>query len=44
MKARLWDPQWIDPVGSTPGEAARVVREETAKWARVGRALGLALD
>lgn len=44
MKGRLWDPQWIDPVGSTPGEAARVVREETAKWARIGRALGIALE
>jgi tripartite-type tricarboxylate transporter receptor subunit TctC len=43
-KARLWDPQWIDPVGSTPGEAARIVRDETAKWARVGRALGLELE
>ncbi len=44
MKAKLWDRQWIDPVGSTPGEAARVVREETAKWARIGQALGLVLE
>lgn len=44
MKAKLWDPQWIDPVGSTPGEAARVVREETAKWSRIGQALGLVLE
>ncbi len=44
LKATLWDPQWIDPVGSSPEVAARVVREETAKWARVGAALGLALD
>ncbi len=43
-KERLWDPQGIDPVGSTPGEAARVVREETAKWARIGQALGLVLE
>jgi tripartite-type tricarboxylate transporter receptor subunit TctC len=43
-KARLWDPQWIDPAGSTPEEAARIVRDETAKWARVGRALGLELE
>ena len=44
MKAKLWDRQWIDPVGSTPGEAARVVREETAKWSRIGQALGLVLE
>ncbi len=44
LKASLWDRQWIDPVGSPPEEAARVVREETAKWARVGRAIGLSLD
>jgi len=44
MKERLWDRQWIDPIGSTPEEAARVVREETAKWARIGRALGIALE
>jgi tripartite-type tricarboxylate transporter receptor subunit TctC len=43
-KARLWDPQWIDPAGSRPGEAARVVRDETAKWARIGRDLGLELE
>jgi tripartite-type tricarboxylate transporter receptor subunit TctC len=44
MKEKLWDRQWIDPIGSTPEEAARVVREETAKWARIGRALGIALE
>jgi tripartite-type tricarboxylate transporter receptor subunit TctC len=44
LKARLWDRQWIDPVGSTPEEAAQVVAEETRKWARIGRALGLQLD
>ena len=44
MKAKLWDRQWIDPVGSTPGEAARVVRDETAKWSRIGQALGLVLE
>jgi len=44
LKARLWDPQWIDPVGSTPEEAARVVDAETRKWARIGRALGLQLE
>jgi len=44
LKERLWDRQWIDPIGSTPEEAARVVREETAKWARIGRTLGIALE
>jgi tripartite-type tricarboxylate transporter receptor subunit TctC len=44
MKAALWDRQWIDPVGSSPEEAARAVRAETQKWARIGRALNLALD
>lgn len=43
-KARLWDRQWIDPVGSTPEEAAEVVRAETRKWARIGRETGLSLD
>ncbi len=44
MKEKLWDRQWIDPVGSTPEEAARVVREETRKWARIGRAIHLVLE
>lgn len=44
LKERLWDRQWIDPAGSTPEEAARVVRGETLKWARIGRALGLVLE
>jgi tripartite-type tricarboxylate transporter receptor subunit TctC len=41
MKASLWDRQWIDPIGSTPGETAAVIRAETARWARIGRALNL---
>jgi tripartite-type tricarboxylate transporter receptor subunit TctC len=44
LKERLWDKQWIDPVGSTPEEAARIVRAETQKWARIGRALDLVLE
>lgn len=44
LKASLWDRQWIDPVGSTPEVAARVVAEETRKWARIGRDLGIFLD
>jgi tripartite-type tricarboxylate transporter receptor subunit TctC len=43
-KETLWDRQWIDPAGSSPEEAARVVREETRKWARIGRAIGLTLE
>jgi len=39
MKASLWDRQWIDPIGSTPGETAAVIRAETARWARIGRTL-----
>ena len=42
MKASLWDRQWIDPVGSTPGETAAVIRAETARWARIGRTLPVA--
>ena len=44
LKATLWDRQWIDPVGSSPGEAARIVGEETRKWARTGSTLNLTLD
>jgi tripartite-type tricarboxylate transporter receptor subunit TctC len=44
LKASLWDKQWIDPLGTDPKEAARVVREETRKWAKIGAAIGLALD
>jgi tripartite-type tricarboxylate transporter receptor subunit TctC len=44
LKASFWDAQWIDPAGSSPEVAARLVREEMAKWARVGSALGIALD
>jgi tripartite-type tricarboxylate transporter receptor subunit TctC len=35
LKASLWDRQWIDPIGSTPAEAAAVIRGEMDKWARV---------
>jgi tripartite-type tricarboxylate transporter receptor subunit TctC len=41
-KAVLWDRQWIDPIGSTPAEAAAVIRAETTRWARIGRTLNLA--
>jgi tripartite-type tricarboxylate transporter receptor subunit TctC len=42
MKASVWDRQWMDPVGSTPAEAAGVIRAEAARWARIGRSLNLA--
>ena len=35
MKKSLWDRQWIDPVGSSPEEAAAIIRAESAKWARI---------
>jgi len=44
LKESLWDRQWIDPVGSTPEEAARIVQDETRKWSRIGRSLHLSLD
>jgi tripartite-type tricarboxylate transporter receptor subunit TctC len=44
LKATLWDPQWIESAGSPPDVAGRTVRDETAKWARVGKALGLVLE
>ena len=43
MKASLWDRQWIDPIGSTPGETGAVIRAETARWARIGRTLPVAM-
>jgi tripartite-type tricarboxylate transporter receptor subunit TctC len=41
LKRTLWDRQWIDPVGSTPAEAAALIRAESARWAAVVRAAGL---
>lgn len=41
MKRSLWDRQWIDPVGSTPEEAAAVIRREREKWARIVKAAGI---
>jgi tripartite-type tricarboxylate transporter receptor subunit TctC len=35
LRQSLWDRQWIDPVGSTPAEAAAVIRRETEKWSRI---------
>lgn len=44
LKASLWDRQWIDPVGSTPDEAAAVIRRETEKWARVVREANITVE
>jgi tripartite-type tricarboxylate transporter receptor subunit TctC len=44
MKQSLWDRQWIDPVGSTPAEAAAVIAAETAKWARIVREAGIEVE
>jgi tripartite-type tricarboxylate transporter receptor subunit TctC len=44
LKQSLWDRQWIDPVGSSPEEAAAVMRREREKWARIVRAAGLAVE
>ncbi|HEX4780158.1 MAG TPA: tripartite tricarboxylate transporter substrate binding protein [Usitatibacter sp.] len=43
-KASLWDRQWIDPVGSTPAEAAAVIAAESAKWARIVKEAGIAVE
>ncbi|HEX4333225.1 MAG TPA: tripartite tricarboxylate transporter substrate binding protein [Usitatibacter sp.] len=44
LKASLWDRQWIDPVGSTPAEAAAVISTESAKWARIVKQAGLDVE
>jgi len=44
LKASLWDRQWIDPVGGTPAEAWAVISAESAKWARIVREAGIAVE
>lgn len=44
LKASLWDRQWIDPVGSRPGEVETVIRGEGEKWARIVKSAGIAVD
>lgn len=41
LRKTLWDRQWIDPVGSTPEETGKVIRDESARWARAAKAAGL---
>jgi tripartite-type tricarboxylate transporter receptor subunit TctC len=44
LKSSLWDRQWIDPVGSTPAQAAAVIAAESAKWARIVREAGIEVE
>jgi tripartite-type tricarboxylate transporter receptor subunit TctC len=44
LKATLWDRQWIDPIGSTPGEVTTRIRRESAKWSRTVKAAGIEPD
>ena len=44
LKSSLWDRQWIDPVGSTPAQAAAVISAESAKWARIVREAGIEVE
>jgi tripartite-type tricarboxylate transporter receptor subunit TctC len=44
MKETLWDRQWIDPVGSTPAEAAARIRRESDKWSRTVKSAGIELE
>ena len=36
MKAKLWDPQWIDPVAATPQATSVLVRGSLRSWQRSG--------
>jgi tripartite-type tricarboxylate transporter receptor subunit TctC len=38
MRERVWDAQWVDPVGSSPEAARRWVLDERRKWHERGRA------
>jgi tripartite-type tricarboxylate transporter receptor subunit TctC len=40
MQKRLAD-LGIDPIGSTPEELARFLKEEQAKWSKVVKAVGI---
>ena len=44
LKGSLWNRQWIDPVGSTPAQAAAVISAESAKWARIVREAGIEVE
>jgi len=36
VRTRVWESQWIDPVGSSPEAARRFVLDEKRKWLRRG--------
>jgi tripartite-type tricarboxylate transporter receptor subunit TctC len=44
LKSSLWDRQWIDPVGSTPAQAAAVISAESVKWARIVKQSGIEIE
>jgi tripartite-type tricarboxylate transporter receptor subunit TctC len=44
LSETLWKRQWIDPVGSAPGEVTVRIRRESAKWARTVKAAGIEPD
>jgi tripartite-type tricarboxylate transporter receptor subunit TctC len=44
MKETLWDRQWIDPIGSAPGEVATRIRRESDKWARTVKSAGIEVE
>ena len=44
MKERLWDRQWIDPVGSAPEAVRETIRRETAKWGAAMKAARIVAD
>jgi tripartite-type tricarboxylate transporter receptor subunit TctC len=44
MKETLWDRQWIDPIGSAPGEVAARIRRESEKWARTVKSAGIEVE
>lgn len=44
VRERIWDSQWIDPVGSSPEAARRFVLDERRKWLRRGENRKLRLE
>ena len=44
LRETLWKRQWIDPVGSAPEEVTKVMRAESARWADIVKAAGIAAD
>ncbi len=44
LRESLWNRQWIDPVGSAPGEVTAIMRRESEKWSRTMKAVGIELE